>query len=217
MGNLFINVLLSVLFGILIFIILFRKSNLKVEEILISMITGLCAVYPAIFIIYLLSIKTGAATGLFKTFIDAFFIASLVEEATKFLVIQILFFIRKINNLRDGIATAVAVGTGFACLENIMYSLDASFVVMFRLFSAIPLHIITAGIIGYFSVKIIHSKKFSNVRGFGEAFLIHGLYNFLISLKAFISFLAIPLLLLAGYRLYKLSQNADTTEKTDTN
>ncbi|MCL2706284.1 MAG: PrsW family intramembrane metalloprotease [Spirochaetaceae bacterium] len=209
MENLLINILFSVLLGIIIFIILLRKSNLKAEEILIAIIAGLCAVFPASLIGYLISIKTNSAAILFKTFINAFIIASLIEETAKFLVIKALFYIKKIDNIRDGIATAVAVGTGFACLENIMYSFDHSIVVMFRIFSAIPLHIITAGIIGYFSVKNVHSKKYSNIRGVGEAFLIHGFYNFLISLKTFISFFAMPLLLWAGFRLYKLSKTED--------
>jgi len=209
MGNLFINVLISVLLGIVIFVIICRKSDLRVDEILISMIAGLCAVYPAILLIYALSLKSGAATGLFKTFIDAFIIAALIEESAKFLVIKLLFVIKKINNLRDGIATAIAVGAGFACLENIMYSFDSSLIVMFRIFTAIPLHIIAAGVMGYFSVKSIRSRSRS-IRGFGEAFLLHGFYNFLIALRSFISFLAVPLLFLAGYRLYKLSKNADS-------
>ena len=215
MGNLLINVLFSAFFGIIVFIILLRKSNLKAEGILIPMIIGLCAVFPASLIEYALSSKTGTVTNLFKTFINAFIIASLVEETIKFLVIKILFSVRKINNLKDGIATAAAVGTGFACLENIMYSFDSSIIIMFRTFTAMPLHIITAGIMGYFSLKSVHSGKYGQARGFSEAFLIHGFYNFLISLRSLISFFAIPLLFLAGYRLYRLSKSADL-KKTDT-
>ncbi|MCL2293529.1 MAG: PrsW family glutamic-type intramembrane protease [Spirochaetes bacterium] len=215
MGNLLINVLISVLSGIIIFVFLLRKRNLKPEEILIPMIAGLCAVFPASLIGYLLLVKTASVTGLFKTFIDAFVIASFVEESVKFLTIKILFSIRKIDNLKDGIAVAVAVGTGFACLENIMYSFDYSLIVIFRVFSAVPLHIITAGIIGYFCIKSIQFKKQQEIKGFGEAFLIHGLYNFLISLRSFISFTAAPLLLWAGYRLYRLCKEdveADTNK-----
>jgi RsiW-degrading membrane proteinase PrsW (M82 family) len=215
MGNLLLNILLSVLLGIIIFIILLHKSNLKAEEILIPMIAGLCAVFPASLIEYLISIKTGSVTGLLRTFINAFIIASLIEETVKFLVIKILFSIRKIDNLKDGITTSIAIGTGFACLENIMYSFDSSILIMFRVFSAIPLHIITAGIIGYFSVINIHSKKYRNIHGVGEAFLIHGFYDFLISLKSFISFISIPLLLFAGYRLYRFSKNARLKSETD--
>ena len=215
MGNLLFNILLSVLLGIIIFIILLRKNNLKAEEILIPMIAGLCAVFPASMIEYIISTKTGSLTGLSKTFINAFIISSFIEETIKFGVITTLFSIRKMDNLKDGITTAIAFGTGFACLENIMYSFDSSILIVFRVFSAIPLHIITAGIIGYFSAKNILSKKYGNVRGAGEAFLIHGFYDFLISLKTFMSFIAIPLFLLAGYRLYRLSKNASLKSKTD--
>ncbi|MCL2480870.1 MAG: PrsW family intramembrane metalloprotease [Spirochaetaceae bacterium] len=214
MENLLINILLSVLLGIIIFIILLRKKVLKAEEILIPMIAGLCAVFPASLIGFGMSIQTISITGLFKTFINAFIIASFIEETAKFLVIKILFYIKKIDNLRDGIATAIAVGTGFACLENIMYSFDYSIIVMFRIFTAIPLHIITAGIIGYFCVKSNPSNR--GIRGFGEAFLIHGFYNLFISLRSFISFFAMPLLLWAGYRLYKLSKNDGLKNSTDT-
>ena len=218
MGNLLINVLLSVLFGIVIFIILLRKSNLKVEHILIPIITGLFAVFPASLLEYELFKKTGSADDFFNIFINAFVIASLIEETAKFLAIKILFSIRKIDNLKAGISTAIAVGTGFACLENILYSFDSSIFVKFRVFSAIPLHIITAGIMGYFCVKTVHSQKYRSLRGFCEAFLIHGFYNLLISIKTFISFLAIPLLLCTGYRLYKLlSKNSSQRSKTDIN
>ena len=241
MENLFINILLSVLMGIIIFIILLRKRVLRAEEILIPMIAGLCAVFPASLLEYALSIKAGSITGLFKTFVNAFIIASFIEETAKFLVIKALFHIKKINNLKDGIAIAIAVGTGFACLENIMYSFDSSIAVMFRVFTAMPIHIITAGIIGYFAVKpdradnsdkadridwanrsvnsdrtdrpdspVINlaPQRYMPFRGFAEAVFIHGFYNLLISLKNFISILSLPLLLWAGYRLYKLSKNA---------
>jgi len=214
MENLLINILLSVLLGITIFIALLRKKILKAEEILIPMIAGLCAVFPASLLEYLLSIKTSYLTGLFKTFINAFIIASFMEETAKFLVIKALFYIRKIDDLKTGIATAVAVGTGFACLENIMYSFDSSIIVMFRVFTAIPIHIITAGIIGYFCVKSNPSNR--GIRGFGEAFLIHGFYNLFISLRSFISFFAMPLLLWAGYRLYRLTKNDALKNSTDT-
>ncbi len=210
MGNLLVNALLSALLGIIVFIILSKKNYLRADEILIAIIAGLCAVFPASLFEYAISVQTASITGLLKIFINAFFIASFIEETAKFFIIKILYSIKKIDNFKSGLVIAIAAGTGFACLENIMYSFDSSLIVIFRVFSAMPLHIITAGIIGYFFIQKTKLKKSSDLRGYIEAFLIHGSYNFLISLKSFISFLAIPLLIWAGYRVYSLYKTANT-------
>ncbi|MDX9800739.1 MAG: PrsW family glutamic-type intramembrane protease [Spirochaetia bacterium] len=202
---LFLNAVLSAIPAVIVAAVIIYK-NIKTEissaDIITFMLAGSFAVFPAAAAELLLSGYTRNIEGLWKLVVDAVLISALIEETAKILLLGAIFNIKKITTLKSAAAIAVASGTGFAFLENIMYSFDHSFVVIMRSLSAVPLHIITAVIIGLSLIKTSPQKRTSIISGFTHAIIIHGLYDFLLSTQSFYSFLIVPLLLRAGYSIY---------------
>ena len=84
----------------------------------------------------------------------------------------------------DGIVYATRAGLGFALVENVMYLLGSgsylAFIGMFfaRALLAVPMHAISAAVMGYFAGR----KRFDGTGiglfgGFILAVLIHGIYD----------------------------------------
>lgn len=207
MTTLLINVMLTALpiAAVLIFIInKNRDGGLSVSDILTAFAAGLFVILPASFVEFTIFIYTGRIKGVWQILIQAFVIAALVEELTKFLTLRLIYYIKIDKTYKNSIYIAVAVGLGFAFLENVMYSFDSSIIVMLRSVSAVPLHVFTTGIIGYYLIKRKDYSDLSHYRGLLEAFLLHGFYGMFIALKSGISFLAIAVIIAAGYRFYTL-------------
>lgn len=204
MVRLLTNLTISSLFAVSIAFILikiFKKENIKPAEVWQTILIGIFAIFPASLIEITISLYTTGIKGIMQDLFHAFIIAALVEELIKFLFIKLIFYINKPESHIKAIVIALSVGLGFALLENVMYSFDSSFIVVVRCLSALPLHLITTGIMGYYLYYNSEEKKSAHLRGFGEAFIIHGIYDFLISLSSAVSFLAIPLLAAFFYRL----------------
>ena len=207
MTRLLINLTISSLFAASIaflLIKLFRKDNVKPAEVWGTILIGIFAIFPASLVEVTITLYTTGITGILKNLFHAFVVAAFVEEIVKFLFIKLIFYIKKPETHIKGIIIAVSVGLGFALLENIMYSFDSSYIVIVRSFSAVPLHLITTGILGYYLYIRTEDLPSAHRRGFAEAFMIHGIYDFLISLASAVSFLALPFLAAAFYRLYNI-------------
>ena len=131
----------------------------------------------------------------------AFLQVAPVEEACK-LAVVLLFAWRKpsFNEENDGIVYTGAAAIGFALLENIIY------VARFglgtgaaRAFSAIPLHVFTAVLVGL----AVGRARFAASRvargrlvlgGFALAWVVHGLYDLLALSGSALVLLLLPLL-----------------------
>ena len=205
MTRLLTNLTISSLFAAsaaFLLIKLYKKEEVKPAEVWGAILIGIFAIFPASLIEITITLYTTGIKGIFKNLFHAFITAALIEELVKFLFIKLIFYIRKPDSHIKGIITAVSVGLGFALLENIMYSFDSSWIVVVRCLSAVPLHMITTGFIGYYLYFDQDEKPGTHRKGFLEAFLIHGIYDFLISLASFASFAALPIL---GYSFYRLN------------
>jgi RsiW-degrading membrane proteinase PrsW (M82 family) len=120
-------------------------------------------------------------------FIKAFVVAGICEEVLKLVVVyQFAYKNVHFDEAVDGIVYAIMASLGFACLENILYVIDNGFAVaIFRAFSAIPLHAIASGIMGYYigQAKFSKSKKEEIrliIKGLSIAICIHGAYDFVL-------------------------------------
>lgn len=126
---------------------------------------------------------------------DAFIVAAISEEFIKLIVIKVFIY----NNIHfdeamDGIVYTIVASLGFACMENVLFVIDGGLkVALIRAFTAIPLHAVASGLMGYY----IGMAKFSDTRqkesalirkGFWIAVLIHGMYNFLLFLSDDLSY-----------------------------
>jgi len=129
--------------------------------------------------------------------------AALVEEALK-LVIVLRFAYRRpeMREISDAIVMAVSAGLGFCCLENILYAGANVTIGLGRAFTALPLHALASGLMGY-EIGLSKLRPRSRQRvwhGLWKAVLVHGLYNFILmgvtagALPHLAAFLVVPLL-----------------------
>lgn len=180
---------LAVLPGLLLSYAIFRADKYEREPfvpLLVCFGLGAAATFPAMEIEkwafrQLLSDEKGFGAVIAA----AFFAVSLNEEVFKFAVLRFAAFPRKFfNEPLDGIVYSVLVSMGFATMENVFYAHRFGMeTVLIRAFTAVPAHLAFAVVAGYYAGL----AKFSLVRrsrllwqGFGMAFLLHGVYDFLI-------------------------------------
>lgn len=143
----------------------------------------------------------------------AFIVAAFSEELLKFFAVWIYPYRKAaFDEVMDGIVYAVTASLGFACLENIIYVINGGVATaVIRAFTAIPLHALAAGVMGYYigEAKFAADKKIKMqffAKGLLIAIIIHGLYDFVLFIspvKGFwVSLLIIPILYLS-YRMLK--------------
>ncbi len=149
-----------------------------------SVLFGFAAVIPALVIEISLSAVAGfRERGLFAAFFSAFVVAGLVEEGVKwFFVRRFIRRRREFDEVMDGIVYTICVSLGFAFVENLLYGIGDPAVLYARAFTAVPLHAVASGIMGYHigraKVGAMDKPEAYEFRGFLWAVGIHGLYDF---------------------------------------
>ena len=117
--------------------------------------------------------------------LSAFFVVALNEEVFKFAVLRFVAFPRSFfNEPLDGIVYSVLTSMGFATMENIFFAHRFGIeTVLLRAFTAVPAHLAFAVVAGYYvGLAKFDTENRSKLlwQGFGMAFLLHGVYDFLI-------------------------------------
>ncbi len=117
----------------------------------------------------------------------AFIGAALVEESLKLcIVLRLAYPNPALREVNDGIIYAIAAGLGFCCLETILYANYGAAVGLNRAFTALPLHAIASGLMGY-EIGMAKLRPRSSQRvwhGLWKAVLIHGTYDVILMLVA---------------------------------
>lgn len=117
-------------------------------------------------------------------FFRAFFVAALCEEGIKFYIVKkVVYNNINFDEIMDGIVYTIIASLGFACLENILYVLNGSLAIaLIRAFTAIPLHALAAGIMGFYigMAKFHKNESYYFTRGIVAAILVHGTYDFML-------------------------------------
>lgn len=217
MNLLFLNVFLAVIPTILITSYFIRRDSQKPEPkklVWKIFVIGFISVIPVI-IVGLIFNGFTAPQPLLRNFIDAFLSAAFVEEGMKLLVI--LFFIYnkpEFDEVTDGIVYTITASLGFACFENLMFSFGSTSTIILRGFTAVPLHAIASGIMGYHIGKARYYPGSWIAKGFLWAVLIHGLYDFVLFTGGLLAFLTIPLLIITGIWLLRLTKKALAEDRT---
>ena len=170
--------------------------------------------------IYLLEGVVGQLNAYFDVslmlyyFFEAFIVAGLCEEYIKFrIVMKYVYHTKYFTSMTDGIVYTVVASLGFACMENILYVVSGTWVTaLARGFTAVPMHAVSSGIMGYFlgQAKITQDEKKKRHlinQGLWQAILIHGLYDFCILvspiLGSIFSLLTVPLIFSVYLQLRK--------------
>ncbi len=150
---------------------------------------GFASIIPAIIIelIFDAVAKSTASLPILYYFIKAFIVAGFIEESLKlFIVKKFVYNDIHFDEVMDGIVYAIMASMGFACFENVLYVLDGGWsVALLRAFTAVPLHAVTAGIMGYYigKAKFTENAEDENsliIKGLLVAVFIHGLYDFIL-------------------------------------
>ncbi|MBO7333401.1 MAG: PrsW family intramembrane metalloprotease, partial [Lachnospiraceae bacterium] len=144
-------------------------------------------------------------------FIECFVIVAGAEEGSKFLMLKLGSWKNKeFNYTFDGIVYAVCTGLGFAILENILYVLQSGVgLAITRAFTAIMAHAVFGVVMGVFygrarQFESLGNKKMKNknlARGLIYSMLLHGLYDFLLSIESVIALIVFVVLLIGIYVL----------------
>lgn len=214
MPHLAITLGLSALPAILLLWYFYRRDRKRPEPLGLigkSVLYGFLAVMPAAALELGLDRLPIPQTA----FVQAFLVAALVEESVKlFFVKRYLFKRPEFDERADGIVYAICVSLGFAFVENFLYGYKDIRILFLRGITAVPLHAIATGVMGYYlgMAKIGESRN-NGLRQAGVwrkglvwAIVIHGTYDFCLFTGGFVSLLVIPLLI-AGWlvlnRIYK--------------
>ena len=143
----------------------------------------------------LLGVVMAIAVALFKTFYSSLFLYTspafsgfvLAALPEKFVAILMIFYIQKrkggLTGVLDGIKSGIFFGLGFSAFENVLYAMGTgSGVILVRFLSAVPLHVYTCGMIGYFLASaLLAAPSFQKIRYYIYAliipFILHGLFD----------------------------------------
>lgn len=199
--------LLAVAPAMVIMLYIYFKDTFEKEPIKLLLKNFFLGATLSILLTFVLGFFVGSvlpvtdSQSIWQMAIKAFITVALVEEFSKFVIVQRFAQNREeYNEPFDGIVYAVMVSMGFATLENILYVFQYGFGTgVFRAFTSVPAHATFAILMGYFmgKAKFSDRKWRLNMMGLLIATLFHGAYDFFlfinfvpgIAIGAFISLL----------------------------
>lgn len=125
---------------------------------------------------------------LMEAFYTSFLVASLVEEAFKYIVLYFLTWRNKnFNEKFDGIVYAVFISLGFAGVENILYVINPELggvkTAIARAIFSVPGHALFGVSMGfYFALSKFepHNRNKHMISAYIVPFLLHGIYDFIL-------------------------------------
>lgn len=160
---------------------------------------GMLSVAPILVIELALQALFGPLPFWPKLLAESFIVAALTEEYFKRLVVKrYAYDHHAFDEVHDGVLYTIVASLGFACLENILYAANDPTVGVLRAFTAVPLHALASGLMGYYigraKFALEHERQGLMARGLGSAVAMHGLYNFFVLSGTVMAYLALPLL-----------------------
>jgi protease PrsW len=217
MNFLILNVLLAAVPSVLLVVYFYRRDIPKREPVSLiwkTFLWGFLAVLPAAAIEQIAEGMLPPLGATTSNLINSFVVAAAVEEISKFLVVRIFIYRRKeMDEVADGIVYTITAGLGFAFFENILYSAGPTAVIILRGITAVPLHAVAAGIMGYYIGRSRFLGKPVFGRGILLAVLFHGLYDYLLFGQTWASLLILPLLVIGGRVLAVLWRKAKELDR----
>ena len=149
-----------------------------------SVLYGFLATIPAVGIELVVDLPAAWLPGFLGIAWTSFITAALVEEGIKYALLKRYLLRHHVfDEVMDGIVYAACVSLGFAFAENLMYGLGGGWILLFRAFTAVPMHAAATGLMGYWlgvSKRAADPAAAASARhkGFWSAIMVHGLYDF---------------------------------------
>ena len=182
-----VPLIISIIPAFALLIYFYKKDHQKPEPkgmILLAFILGVISILPVIFIELIFGEFEKSLSGWTAITFKSFVTAAGTEEGIKLLfVIFFLYNIKSFDEVTDGIIYTVTLSLGFACLENVLYSVDDLTIALYRAFTAVPAHAIFSGIMGFYVglAKVKPEQKGSLLlKAFLIGVFLHGLYDFIV-------------------------------------
>jgi len=166
-----ISFVMAVIPSVLLVCYYYRQDNKKPEPkglVIKIFILGIVCVIPVIFLESLACLfnRMFAWSPVLFNMVRAFIVAGFCEEFIKLRVVKIYAYNDiHFDEVMDGIVYTVVASLGFACIENIIYVMSTNLqVAVFRAVTAVPMHAVCSGLMGYY----IGKAKFCRIRERGE-------------------------------------------------
>ncbi len=217
MELLLLNIALAALPSLVILWYFNRWDSARREPtglLLFTFFLGFVAVIPAALIEMIVDPLGLPYPPLLRLIFRAFIVAGLVEEGVKLFVVKKFILNRPaFDEVMDGIIYTVTASLGFAFFEHLFYSVGGPATLLIRGLTAVPLHAVASGIMGYY----IGISKFERAEAWKQglfiAVMIHGGYDFFLFLGGGFAFLTFPLLLWSLRSLSRLHHKAIEADK----
>ena len=210
------SVLLAAVPSLVLVLYFLKRDKLKSEPrrlVIKTFVFGFIAVLPAAVIEMIIEPYFQGLPGNWHHFAHAFAVAALVEETVKLYVVwRFVFKNPEFDEMTDGIIYLICASMGFAFFENIFYGFGEPRVILLRAFTAVPLHAVASGIMGYYLALSKFGNRQTIGRGLLIAIIIHGLYDFFLFTGTWLAVFVIPLLIVSIIwllRLFKKAQESD--------
>jgi protease PrsW len=193
-------IILAALPAVVLLVYFYRQDKARPEPLGLiwkGVLFGFVAVIPAI--IAELCLAMISPPGILGIIFKAFVIAALVEESIKYFFIKsFLFRNAKFDECIDGILYAVCVSLGFAFVENVVYGLRDRNALIIRAFTAVPMHAVATGIMGYYlgraKVTKTEGPDLLAAKGLKYAVLVHGFYDLFLFIGGLVSLVSLAIL-----------------------
>jgi RsiW-degrading membrane proteinase PrsW (M82 family) len=214
---------LSALPAFLLLWYFYRRDKARPEPLGLigkSVLFGFLAVLPAAAIEYGLDLLPIPQTA----FVQAFLVAATVEESVKLFFVKTYLFKRpEFDERADGIVYAICVSLGFAFVENFMYGYKDTGLLLLRGITAVPLHAVATGVMGYWlGMAKIEGQRDGRrglagawKKGLAWAIFIHGSYDFFLFTGGLWSLCVFPLLLVGWVVLNRIYRKALAMDNAD--
>lgn len=136
--------------------------------------------------------------------VTTFVIVAPVEEYLKYLVVKRTVYKTAVFDEKiDGVIYCIAAGLGFATFENILAAIGSGgSIVVARAVTATLLHAVASGLVGFYlgqaKFRPQKAKRYIAI-GLTLGIIVHGLYNFVITIDTNLTIPLIIVLLAAVY------------------
>jgi len=193
----------------------YRRDNVKPEpagQVIGLFILGCLMIIPALLIEKGLMLFYPQIPVAWQAAFQAFIVAALIEEGVKFLLVRRrIYRLAAFDEITDGIIYTMAAGLGFAFFENIAYGLQNFgnlWVLLLRGFTAVPLHCLASGLMGYYLGMAWYDRRRNGFFGLILAIAFHGAYDFVLFSPDYPSWMIFPILAIGYLLLFRLFNKA---------
>ena len=183
------------------------KYDYSLTRFLFALLAGAAAFFPALLMQEFFTFSSSTA-GRMALFLQVFVRVAFTEEISRLLMLFLFFLISSrikpnesimplsYDTIRNGTATGLIAGLGFALLESAVYGASNSVVLMLRVFTAAPLHGACGSRIGA-AVVLFRTNPIQALMRIIAATAIHGIYNFMVTIPGVPSLAAVLIALSA--------------------